>query len=62
MAAGMCRFCSRVDLSAWEILAQGSWELGAVFEVGGTALLPRLYLCPWGLLEPAHCFKPWVPP
>eukprot|EP00076_Gallus_gallus_P041102 XP_025006640.1 ribosomal protein S6 kinase-like 1 isoform X3 [Gallus gallus] len=26
VAAGMCRFCSRVDLSAWEILAQGSWE------------------------------------
>lgn len=26
MAAGMCRICSRMDLSAWEILAQGSWE------------------------------------
>lgn len=26
MAAGICCFCSCVDLSAWEILAQGSWE------------------------------------
>lgn len=58
VAAGMCCFCSHV---AW---LPGKSQHGAAelcLRLVGLLFFPCLYLCPQGLLEPAHPFEPRAP-